>query len=191
VLQSKINDKVRAKGREAGMTNNAEAFEELRKREEKELAMGGPERVRKQHDSGKLTARERLGLLFDAGSFQELDMFVRHRCTDFDMAQTFVPGEGVVTGYGKVNDRPVCAFSQDFTSMGGTLGEMHAQKICRVLDWAIRTGVPVVGFNDSGGARIQEGVDSLHGYGEIFFRNSFASGVIPQIWGSRLFASFN
>ncbi len=163
------------------MTSNAEAFEELRKRQETEKSMGGPERVKKQHDSGKLTARERLELLFDSGSFQELDMFVRHRCTDFDMAQTFVPGEGVVTGYGKVNGRPVCAFSQDFTSMGGTLGEMHARKICNVMDLAVRTGVPIVGFNDSGGARIQEGVDSLHGYGEIFFRNSWASGMIPQI----------
>ncbi len=154
------------------MTSNAEAFEELRKREEKEKAMGGPERVKKQHDSGKLTARERLEFLFDPVSFQELDMFVRHRCTDFDMPQTFVSGEGVVTGYGKVNGRPVCAFSQDFTSMGGTLGEMHAKKICNVMDLAIRTVVPIVGFNDSGGARIQEGVNSLHGYREIFFRNS-------------------
>ncbi len=166
---------------ETSMTNNDEAFEELRKREERERAMGGPEKVKKQHDSGKLTARERLGLLFDSGSFQEVDMFVRHRCTDFDMARSFIPGEGVVTGYGKVNGRPVCAFSQDFTAMGGTLGEMHARKICRVMDLAVRTGVPVVGFNDSGGARIQEGVDSLHGYGEIFFRNSFASGMVPQI----------
>ncbi len=158
-----------------------EAFEELRRREEREKAMGGPERVKKQHDSGKLTARERLELLFDSGTFEELDMFVRHRCTDFDMAQTFVAGEGVVTGYGKVNGRLVCAFSQDFTSMGGTLGEMHARKICDVMDLAIHSGVPIVGFNDSGGSRIQEGVDSLHGFGEIFFRNSFASGMIPQI----------
>ena len=163
------------------MDTNAEAFDELRRREEKEKALGGPERVKKQHDSGKLTARERLGLLFDSGTFEELDMFVRHRCTDFDMPQTFVAGEGVVTGHGKVNGRLVYAFSQDFTSMGGTLGEMHAKKICRVMDLAIRSGAPIVGFNDSGGARIQEGVDSLYGYGEIFFRNSFASGMIPQI----------
>ncbi len=163
------------------MTTNAEAFEELRKREGKERAMGGQERVKKQHDSGKLTARERLELLFDPGSFEELDMFVRHRCTDFNMAQTFVASEGVVTGYGRVNGRPVYAFSQDFTSMGGTLGEMHARKICNVTDLAIHTGAPIVGFNDSGGARIQEGVDSLHGYGDIFFRNSYASGVVPQI----------
>ena len=163
------------------MSAKAEAFEELRRREAKETAMGGPERIKKQHETGKLTARERLGLLFDPGSFEELDMFVRHRSTDFDMAQTFVPGEGVVTGYGKVDGRPVFAFSQDFTAMGGTLGEMHARKICRVIDLAVRAGAPVVGFNDSGGARIQEGVDSLHGYGEIFFRNAFASGMIPQI----------
>ncbi|MFC1892885.1 acyl-CoA carboxylase subunit beta [Chloroflexota bacterium] len=162
-------------------TNNAEAFEELRKREEKEKAMGGQERVKKQHDSGKLTARERLELLFDSGSFEEINMFTRHRCTDFDMTQTFVAGEGVVTGYGRVNGRPVYAFSQDFTSMGGTLGEMHARKICDVMDLAVRSGLPIVGFNDSGGARIQEGVDSLHGYGEIFFRNTYASGVVPQI----------
>jgi acetyl-CoA carboxylase carboxyltransferase component len=158
-----------------------EAFDELRKREEREKALGGAEKIKKQHESGKLTARERLDLLFDAGTFEELDMFVRHRCTDFDMPQTFVAGEGVVTGYGKVNSKLVFAFSQDFTSMGGTLGEMHAKKICHVMDLAIRAGVPIVGFNDSGGARIQEGVDSLQGYGEIFFRNSFASGVIPQI----------
>jgi acetyl-CoA carboxylase carboxyltransferase component len=163
------------------MGTNAEAFEELRKREEREKAMGGPQRVKKQHDSGKLTARERLELLFDSGTFEELGMFVRHRCTDFDMPQIFVAGEGVVTGYGKVNGRTVYAFSQDFTSMGGTLGEMHAKKICDVMDRAVRSGAPIVGFNDSGGARIQEGVDSLHGYGEIFFRNSFASGMIPQI----------
>jgi acetyl-CoA carboxylase carboxyltransferase component len=163
------------------MSTNAEAMEELKKREEREKAMGGSQRVKKQHDLGKLTARERLDLLFDAGTFRELDMFVRHRCTDFGMAQTFVAGEGVVTGYGKVNGRSVYAFSQDFTSMGGTLGEMHAKKICDVMDLAIRSGVPIVGFNDSGGARIQEGVDSLQGYGEIFFRNSYASGMIPQI----------
>jgi acetyl-CoA carboxylase carboxyltransferase component len=159
----------------------ADAFDELRRREEKEKALGGPERVQKQHDSGKLTTRERLGLLFDSDTFEELDMFVRHRCTDYDMPQTFVAGEGVVTGYGKVNGRPVYAFSQDFTSMGGTLGQMHAKKICVVMDLATRSGVPIVSFNDSGGACIPEGVDSLHGYGEIFFRNSFASGVIPQI----------
>jgi acetyl-CoA carboxylase carboxyltransferase component len=108
-------------------------------------------------------------------------MFIRHRCSDFDMQKTFIAGEGVVTGYGTVNGRPVCAYSQDFTSRGGSLGEMHAKKICKVMDLAMRMGVPCVGLNDSGGARIQEGVDALSGYGSIFFRNSCASGVIPQI----------
>jgi len=156
-------------------------LKELREREEKERASGGPKQIEKQHQAGKLTARERLDLLFDPGSFCELDMFVRHRCTDFDMQKTFIAAEGVVTGYGTVNGRPVCAYSQDFTSRGGTLGEMHAKKICKVMDLAVRTGAPVVGLNDSGGARIQEGVDALSGYGSIFFRNSCASGVIPQI----------
>jgi len=162
-----------------GTTGNK--LKELREREEKELAMGGAKGVQKQHDRGKLTARERLDLLFDPGSFRELDMFVRHRCTDFDMPETFIPGEGVVTGHGTVNGRLVYAYSQDFTSVAGTLGEMHAKKICKVMDLALRTGAPIVGFNDSGGARIQEGVDSLSGYGDIFYRNSCASGVIPQI----------
>jgi acetyl-CoA carboxylase carboxyltransferase component len=156
-------------------------LKELREREEKERASGGPKQIEKQHKAGKLTARERLNLLFDPGSFCELDMFVRHRCTDFDMQKTFIAAEGVVTGYGTVNGRPVCAYSQDFTSRGGTLGEMHAKKICKVMDLAVRMGAPVIGLNDSGGARIQEGVDALSGYGSIFFRNSCASGVIPQL----------
>ena len=156
-------------------------LQELKQRQEKERAAGGPKQIEKQHKSGKLTARERLDLLFDPGSFCELDMFVRHRCSDFDMQDVFVASEGVVTGYGTVNGRPVCAYSQDFTSRGGSLGEMHAKKIWKVMDLAMRMGVPVVGLNDSGGARIQEGVDALAGYGGIFFRNSCASGVIPQI----------
>ncbi|MBE0480208.1 MAG: methylmalonyl-CoA carboxyltransferase [Dehalococcoidia bacterium] len=156
-------------------------IKDLRERQEKEKALGGPKTIEKQHQAGKLTARERLDLLFDPGSFNELDMFVRHRCADFEMQKTFIAGEGVVTGYGTVNGRPVCAFSQDFTSRGGTLGEMHARKICKVMDLSMRMGVPVIGLNDSGGARIQEGVDALSGYGSIFFRNSCASGVIPQI----------
>ena len=163
------------------MGSVAERLKDLQERQRKETSMGGPDRVNKQHESGKLTARERLDLFFDPGSFHELDMFVRHRATLFGMDKTFVPGEGVVTGYGTVNGRRVCAFAQDFTSTGGTLGEMHAQKICKVMDLAMRTGVPLIGFNDSGGARIQEGVDALNGYGSIFFRNSCASGVIPQI----------
>ncbi|MFO7996970.1 MAG: carboxyl transferase domain-containing protein [Dehalococcoidia bacterium] len=163
------------------MGTGAEKLKELKDKERKEKALGGPERVEKQHQSGKLTARERLDLLFDAGSFHELDLFVRHRATLFGMDSVVVPAEGVITGYGMVDGRRVCAFSQDFTSMGGTLGEMHAKKICKVMDLAMRCGVPIVGFNDSGGARIQEGVDALSGYGQIFFRNSAASGVIPQL----------
>ena len=163
------------------MAKVSDRLKELREREEKERASGGPKQIEKQHQAGKLTARERLELLFDPGSFCELDMFVRHRCTDFDMHKTFIAGEGVVTGYGTVNGRPVCAYSQDFTSRGGTLGEMHAKKICKVMDLAVRMGAPLIGLNDSGGARIQEGVDALSGYGSIFFRNSCASGVIPQI----------
>ena len=163
------------------MGATANKLNELKEREEKDLAMGGAKGIQKQHDRGKLTARERLDLLFDSGSFRELDMFVRHRCTEFDMPKTFIPGEGVVTGHGMVNGRLVYAFSQDFTSVAGTLGEMHAEKICKVMDLAVRTGAPIVGFNDSGGARIQEGVDALSGYGDIFYRNSCSSGVIPQI----------
>jgi len=163
------------------MDTAAEKLKALQDKEKKEKALGGSERVKKQHKSGKLTARERLELLFDPGSFHELDLFVRHRATLFGMDKIVVPAEGVVTGYGTVNGRQICAFSQDFTSMGGTLGEMHAKKICKVMDLARRCGVPIVGFNDSGGARIQEGVDALSGYGQIFFRNSAASGVIPQI----------
>ena len=156
-------------------------LQELREKAEKERALGGTKQIEKQHQAGKLTARERLDLLFDPGSFCELDMFVRHRCTDFDMPQTHIPGEGVITGYGTVNGRPVCAYAQDFTARAGTLGEMHAKKISKVMDLALRLGVPCIGFNDSGGARIQEGVDALSGYGSIFFRNACASGVIPQI----------
>jgi len=163
------------------MGMGADQLEELRDRERKAKALGGSERVEKQHKSGKLTARERLDLFFDPGSFHELDLFVQHRATLFGMDKVVVPAEGVVTGYGTVKGRHICAFSQDFTSMGGTLGEMHAKKICKVMDLAMKCGVPIVGFNDSGGARIQEGVDALSGYGQIFFRNSAASGVIPQL----------
>ncbi len=163
------------------MSSVADRLRELREREERERAQGGHEQIKRQHERGKLTARERLDLLFDPGSFQELDLFVQHRSTNFDMPQTYIASDGVVTGFGTVNGRYVCAFSEDFTSMGGTLGEMHAKKICKVMDLAMRIGVPFVGFNDSGGARIQEGVDALSGYGNIFYRNSCASGVIPQI----------
>ncbi len=156
-------------------------LKELKEREDAVYLMGGEDQVRKQHESGKLTARERINLLFDPGTFQELDLFVRHRCTDFNMSKVDIPADGVITGYGKVNGRIVFAFSQDFTARAGTLGEMHAKKICKIMDMALKVGAPIVGFNDSGGARIQEGVDALSGYGQIFYRNSCASGVIPQI----------
>lgn len=135
----------------------------------------------KQHEAGKLTARERLERFFDPGSFKELDMFVRHRATEFGMTEVEAPGEGVVTGHGTVGGRLVYAFAQDFTVIGGTLGEMHARKITKVMDLALKMGAPLVGIDDSGGARIQEGVDALNGYGEIFYRNTISSGVIPQI----------
>lgn len=156
-------------------------LDELRvKTEEIELG-GGLKAIQKQHDKGKYTARERLTMLFDEGSFTELDKFVSHRCVNFGMEKTKTPGEGVVTGYGTIDGRLVYAYAQDFTVVGGSLGEMHAQKICKVLDLALKMGAPCIGLNDSGGARIQEGVDALKGFGEIFYRNTIASGVIPQI----------
>jgi methylmalonyl-CoA decarboxylase alpha subunit len=142
---------------------------------------GGEKRISSQHAKGKLTARERVNLLFDEGTFVEIDAFVKHRCTNFGMEKTDAPGEGVVTGYGQVDGRLVYAFAQDFTVVGGSLGEMHAMKICKVMDNALKVGAPVVGLNDSGGARIQEAVDALAGYGKIFYKNTIASGVIPQI----------
>jgi propionyl-CoA carboxylase beta chain len=150
------------------------------KREQARLG-GGQKRINAQHGKGKLTARERIELLLDEGSFEEWDMFVEHRCTDFGMADESVPGDGVVTGYGMINGRLVFVFSQDFTVFGGSLSEAHAEKICKVMDQAMKVGAPVIGLNDSGGARIQEGVASLGGYAEIFQRNASASGVIPQI----------
>lgn len=142
---------------------------------------GGEAKVKKQHDSGKLTARERINLLMDEGSFVEIDAFVTHRATEFGMDCVEAPGEGVVTGYGTVDGRLVYVYAQDFTVIGGSLGEMHAKKICKVMDMAAKMGAPVIGMNDSGGARIQEGIDALSGFGEIFFRNTSMSGVIPQI----------
>ena len=142
---------------------------------------GGQRRIEAQHGRGKLTARERIELLLDPGSFEETDMFVEHRCTDFDMADTRVPGDGVVTGQGTVNGRLVFVFSQDFTVFGGSLSESHAAKIAKIMDRAVKVRAPIIGLNDSGGARIQEGVDSLAGYAEVFVRNVKASGVIPQI----------
>src|SRR5687768_3734483 len=142
---------------------------------------GGDERLKKQHDAGKLTARERIDLLFDPGSFQEVDKLVTHRCLDFGMSDQIVPGDGVVAGQGLVDGRPVYAFAQDFTVFGGSLSETNAAKIVKIMDLAVKMGAPVVGLNDSGGARIQEGVLSLGGYADIFLRNTLASGVIPQI----------
>ncbi|WP_071395687.1 acyl-CoA carboxylase subunit beta [Bacillus tuaregi] len=142
---------------------------------------GGDERIEKQHEKGKLTARERIDLLVDPGTFVEFNPFIEHNCNDFGLDQQKSPGDGVVTGYGKVNGRPIYLFAQDFTVFGGALGEMHAKKIATVMDLAAKNGAPFVGLNDSGGARIQEGVVSLDGYGQIFYRNSIYSGVIPQI----------
>ena len=156
-------------------------IEDLRKRREKIEAGGGPKRVEKQHASGKMTARERITALLDPNSFVELDAFVEHRCTNFGMESMEAPGEGVVTGYGTIDNRLVYVYAQDFTVVGGSLGEMHAKKIWKVLDLAMEMGAPVIGLNDSGGARIQEGVNALAGYANIFQRNVMCSGVIPQI----------
>ena len=158
-----------------------ERFAELvRRHAEAELA-GGEERIRRQHKTGKKTARERLDLLLDPGSFMEIDKFVVHQTQDFGMAEQRVPGDGVVTGSGRIHGRPTFVFAQDFTVFGGSLSDAYARKICKVMDLAMKTGVPVVGLNDSGGARIQEGVVSLAGYADIFLRNTLASGVVPQI----------
>jgi acetyl-CoA carboxylase carboxyltransferase component len=154
---------------------------DLEQRQATQRAMGGAKGVDKQHAGGKLTARERLDQLFDPGSFTETDMFVRHRGVEFDMARTEIAGDGVVTGHGLVAGRRVFAYAQDFTSRAGTMGEMQSKKICKLMDLAVKVGAPVVGLNDSGGARIQEGVDALSGYGQIFYRNALASGVIPQL----------
>jgi propionyl-CoA carboxylase beta chain len=156
-------------------------LQRLQRMREASVKGGGEKRIAAQHAKGKLTARERIDLLLDEGSFVELDRFVTHRCTDFGMQDQVILGDGVVTGHGRIDGRPVYLFSQDFTVFGGSLSETHAQKICKVLDMAVKVGVPVIGLNDSGGARIQEGVDSLGGYAEIFWRNTRASGVVPQI----------
>ncbi|MEW6111044.1 MAG: carboxyl transferase domain-containing protein, partial [Thermodesulfobacteriota bacterium] len=158
-----------------------EKYEELKRRIALSDAAGGPDKVAKQHEAGKMTARERVLDLLDEGSFEEIDKFVVHRCTDFDMDKTKIPGEGVVSGFGRINGRGVYVFAQDFTVFGGSLSYTHAMKICKVMDLAYRNGCPLIGINDSGGARIQEGVESLGGYGEVFYRNVRASGVIPQI----------
>src|SRR5881392_2200516 len=158
-----------------------ERLDELRRRHELAQAGGGVERVARQHADGKLSARERIDLLFDEGSFEELDKLVEHRCQDFGMAEQRIPGDGVVTGYGRINGRSAYAFAQDFSVFGGSLSEANAAKISKIKDLALKVGVPIVGLNDSGGARIQEGVASLAGYADIFLRNTLASGVVPQI----------
>jgi len=158
--------------------NKNEQLQQLRDK----IALGGGEKsIASQHAKGKLTARERLTLLFDADSFVEIDTFVQHRCTDFGMEKKVAPGDGVVTGYGRIGGRMVYAFAQDFTVIGGSLGEYHAEKIAKVQDYALKNGCPIVGLWDSGGARIQEGINSLYGFGKIFYRNTISSGVIPQI----------
>jgi propionyl-CoA carboxylase beta chain len=156
-------------------------FEELHRRNRAAELGGGPERIARQHRAGKKTARERLELLLDKGSFAEVDRFVVHQTHDFGMAEQRIPGDGVVTGSGRIHGRPVFVFAQDFTVFGGSLSEAYARKICKIMDLAMKTGAPIIGLNDSGGARIQEGVVSLAGYADIFLRNTLASGVVPQI----------
>jgi len=158
-----------------------EIIERLQQKRQAARQGGGRKRVERHHAQGKLTARERIELLLDEGSFEEWDMFVEHRCADFGMAEKTIPGDGVVTGYGTINGRLVFLFSQDFTVFGGSLSEAHAEKICKIMDQAMKVGAPVIGLNDSGGARIQEGVASLGGYAEVFQRNVLASGVVPQV----------
>ena len=165
------------------MGSQKEKIRELVQRRETARQGGGAQRIEAQHAKGKLTARERLSLLLDEGSFEEYDMFIRHRCHNLGMDKSHYDGDGVVTGQGTIDGRPVYVFAQDFTVNGGSLSETMAQKICKVMDMAVRNGAPFIGLNDSGGARIQEGACALAGFGEIFERNILASGVIPQISG--------
>lgn len=161
--------------------NTREKLERLKAERQRTLEGGGAKRLARQHERGKLGARERLDVLLDPDSFVELDRFVEHRCTDFGLDEQKIPGDGVITGYGQIEGRLVFVFSQDFTVFGGSLSEAHAEKICKVVDLAVANGAPIIGLNDSGGARIQEGVASLGGYAELFLRNTLASGVVPQI----------
>ncbi|RZS96100.1 acyl-CoA carboxylase subunit beta [Cecembia calidifontis] len=163
------------------LPTNKDKFELLKKKNEEALQGGGESRIAAQHKKGKLTARERIHLLMDEGTFQEIDKFVMHRAKDFGLDKEHYLGDGVVTGYGEINGRLVYVYSQDFTVFGGSLSETHAEKICKIMDMAMKNGAPVIGLNDSGGARIQEGVVSLGGYADIFYRNTLASGVVPQI----------
>ncbi|MEM1453348.1 MAG: acyl-CoA carboxylase subunit beta [Planctomycetota bacterium] len=167
----------------ASESSAPDPVDRLRQAREESLVGGGEKRIAAQHAKGKMTARERVDFLVDEGSFTELDRFVTHRCTDFGMEDQKILGDGVVTGHARIDGRPVYLFSQDFTVFGGSLSETHAEKICKVMDLALKVGVPVIGLNDSGGARIQEGVSSLGGYAEIFWRNTQASGVVPQLSG--------
>ena len=161
------------------MTIEEKLAEVARRNAEAELG-GGKGRIKKQHQAGKLTARERINILLDEGSFQEIDKFVTHRCVNFGMDEHHIPGDGVVTGHGMIGGRLVYVFAQDFTIFGGSLSKAFAEKICKVMDMAMKMGAPVIGLNDSGGARIQEGVQALAGYADIFHRNVMASGVVPQ-----------
>src|ERR1051325_3209715 len=156
-------------------------LEILRERSAQAEAGGGSARVQKQHQAGKMTARERIEFLLDEGSFEEFDRLVVHRSKDFGLDKQLYPGDGVITGHGLIDSRNVFVFAQDFTVFGGSLSETHAEKICKVMDLAMKVGAPIIGLNDSGGARIQEGVVSLGGYADIFLRNTLASGVVPQI----------
>ena len=165
------------------MSNQLDKVKELIELRQKARLGGGEKRIESQHTKGKYTARERIDMLLDHGSFEEFDMFVEHRSYNFGMEKNRFLGDGVVTGYGTIEGRLVYIYAQDFTVSGGSLSEMHAQKICKVMDQAMKMGAPVIGINDSGGARIQEGVNALAGYSEIFQRNILASGVIPQISG--------
>lgn len=163
------------------MATNQEKIDLLRQKLDTIKLGGGQKRIDQQHEKGKYTARERLAKLFDEGSFNEIGQFIHHRCTDFGMEKKEMPGDGVVTGYGTINDRMVFAYAEDFTVGGGSLGEMHAHKICQVQEMALKMGAPIIGINDSGGARIQEGIDALSGFGSIFMNNTKASGVVPQL----------
>ena len=164
-----------------GKEESRKEIDELRRRNTAAEEGGGPERRERELQAGKLPVRERIALLLDQGSFEEIDKFVTHRCVDFGMEQQTPPGDGFITGYGRIDGRLVYVFAQDFTVFGGSLSEANASKICKIMDTAMRVGAPVIGLNDSGGARIQEGVMSLAGYADIFLRNTLASGVIPQI----------
>jgi propionyl-CoA carboxylase beta chain len=170
-----------AQMRQSGGTAVQTILQQLENRRQEARLGGGQQRIDAQHGKGKLTARERIDVLLDEGSFEEFDMFVKHRCTEFGMQETQMPGDGVVTGWGTINGRMVYVFSQDFTVFGGSLSETHAEKICKIQEMAMRNGAPIIGLNDSGGARIQEGVASLAGYADVFQNNIMASGVVPQI----------